>query len=97
MIEVSFGAFVVFGIIWAIQILIMLEMLSIARETRAQLHTAVKKFAVEFNALRKSHEDHIAGKPTSDADAPRLRRRSTDIADWVTDSGIGDGLVRKTT
>lgn len=97
MIEVSFGAFVVFGIIWAIQILIMLEMLSIARETRAQLHTAVKKFAVEFNALRKSHEDHIAGKPTSFDDAPRLRRRSTDIADWVTDSGIGDGLVRKTT
>ena len=96
MIEVSFGAFVVFGIIWAIQILIMLEMLSIARETRAQLHTAVKKFAVEFNTLRQSHEDHIAGKPTSDADAPRLRRRSTDIADWVTDSGIGDGLVRKT-
>lgn len=94
MIEVSFGAFVVFGIIWAIQILIMLEMLSIARETRAQLHTAVKKFAVEFNTLRQSHEDHIAGKP--ETDAPRLRRRSTDIADWVTDSGLGDGLARKT-
>jgi hypothetical protein len=96
MIENSFGAFVVFGIVWAIHILIMLEMLSIARETRAQLHVAVKKFAVEFNALRQSHEDHIAGKPTSDANAQRLRRRSTDIADWVTDSGIGDGLVRKT-
>lgn len=96
MIEVSFGAFVVFGIIWAIQILIMLEMLSIARETRAQLHVAVKKFAVEFNALRQSHEDHVAGKPASDADASRFKRRSTDIADWVTDSGIGDGLVRKT-
>ncbi len=97
MIEVSFGAFVVFGIIWAIQLFAILEMLSITRETRSQLHTAVKKFAVEFNTLRQSHEDHIAGKPTSDADAPRLRRRSTDIADWVTDSGIGDGLVRKTT
>lgn len=96
MIEVSFGAFAVFGIIWAIQILIMLEMLSIARETRAQLHIAVKKFAVEFNALRQSHEDHVAGKSPSNADAPRLRRRSTDIADWVTDSGIGDGIMRKT-
>ena len=95
MIEVSFGAFVVFGIIWAIQILIMLEMLSIARETRAQLHTAVKKFAVEFNALRQAHEDHIAGKPETDADDSRFKRRSTDIADWVTDSSIGDGIVRK--
>lgn len=95
MIEVSFGAFAVFGIIWAIQILIMLEMLSIARETRAQLHTAVKKFAVEFNALRQAHEDHIAGKPTADVDDSRLKRRSTDIADWVTDSGIGNGIVRK--
>lgn len=94
MIEVSFGTFVVFGIIWAIQLFAILEMLFITRETRSQLHTAVKKFAVEFNALRQSHEDHIAGKP--ETDAPRLRRRSTDIADWVTDSGIGDGLVRKT-
>lgn len=96
MIEVSYGAFVVFGIIWAIQILIMLEMLAIARETRSQLHTAVKKFAIEFNALRQSHEDHIAGKPIAGVDDSRLKRRSTDIADWVTDSGIGDGLVRKT-
>lgn len=95
MIEISFGAFAVFGIIWAIQILIMLEMLSIARETRAQLYTAVKKFAVEFNALRQAHEDHIAGKPTADVDDSRLRRRSTDIADWVTDSGIGNGIARK--
>ncbi len=94
MIEVSFGAFVVFGIIWAIQILIMLEMLSIARETRAQLHTAVGKFAVEFNALRQSHEDHVAGKPESDSGIQRLRRRSTDIADWVTDSGIGNSGTR---
>ena len=90
MIEVSFGAFVVFGIIWAIQILIMLEMLSISRETRAQLHTAVGKFAVEFNTLRQSHENHLAGKPEPDAVVQRPRRRSTDIADWVTDSGIGN-------
>jgi hypothetical protein len=95
MIEISFGAFAVFGIIWAIQLFAILEMLSITRETRAQLHTAVKKFAVEFNALRKAHEDHIAGKPTADVDDSRLKRRSTDIADWVTDSGIGDGIVRK--
>lgn len=87
MIEVSFGAFVVFGIIWAIQILIMLEMLSIARETRAQLHVAVKKFAVEFDTLREAHEAHVAGKP----DIPATKwRRSTDIADWVVDSGIGN-------
>lgn len=87
MIEVSFGAFAVFGIIWAIQILIMLEMLSIARETRAQLHVAVKKFSVEFNSLRESHEAHVAGK---EATRPTTtRRRSTDVADWVVDSGIG--------
>ena len=92
MIEVSFGAFVVFGIIWAIQILIMLEMLSIARETRAQLHTAVKKLAVELDAIRQSHEAHVAGK-----EAPlqqRTRRRSTDVADWVVDSGISNGGTR---
>jgi len=89
MIEVSYGAFVAFGIIWAIQILIMLEMLAIARETRSQLHTAVKKFAIEFNALRQSHEDHVAGKQGPDSDPKRLPRRSTDLADWVTDSGIG--------
>lgn len=88
MIEVSFGAFVVFGIIWAIQILIMLEMLSIARETRAQLHVAVKKFAVEFDSLRESHEAHVAGK--EDPHQQTRRRRSTDIADWVVDSGIGN-------
>ncbi len=95
MIEVSFGAFAVFGIIWAIQLFAIFEMLSITRETRAQLHTAVKKFAVEFNALRQAHEDHISGKPASDADDSRFKCRSTDIADWVTDSDIGDGIMRK--
>lgn len=95
--EVSYGVFIVFGIIWAIQILIMLEMLAIARETRAQLYVAVKKFAVEFNALRESHEDHVAGKPEPVGNTQRLRRRSTDVADWVTDSGIGDGTMRKAT
>jgi len=92
MIEVSFGAFVVFGIIWAIQILIMLEMLSIARETRTQLHTAVKKFAGEFTTLRQSHEAHVAGLPEPATVQPR--RRSTDIADWVVESGIGNGITR---
>lgn len=86
MIEVSFGAFAVFGIIWAIQILIMLEMLAIARETRAQLHIAVKKFAVEFNALRQSHEAHVAGN--EEQQLPKTRRRSVDIADWVVESAI---------
>lgn len=96
MIEVSYGAFVVFGIIWAIQILIMLEMLAIARETRSQLYTAVKKFAIEFNALRQSHEDHVAGKQSSDSDPKRSPRRSTDLADWVTDSGIGGSGTQAT-
>lgn len=87
MIEVSFGTFATLGILWAIQILIQIETLSRLRDTQKQLYTAVKKFAVEFNALREAHDAHVAGKPEP---AKGMPRRSTDVADWVVDSGIGN-------
>ena len=87
MIEVSFGTFAAFGILWAIQIMIQIETLSRLRETQKQLYTAVRKFAVELNALHEAHEAHISGNP----EPPRAtRRRSTDVADWVVESGIGN-------
>lgn len=87
MIEISFGTFISFGILWAIQLLVQIETLSRLRETQKQLYTAVRKFAIEFDALRKSHEAHLAGEPEP---IRATRRRSTDVADWVVDSGISN-------
>lgn len=86
-IEVSFGTFAVLGILWAIQIMIQIETISRLREVQKQLYTAVKKLAVELETIRDAHESHVAGKP----EPPKVtRRRSTDVADWVVDSGIGN-------
>ena len=94
--DVPIWVFGVLGLLWALQLFVLLETISVARETRAELYTAVRHFAKEFSALRDSHEAHVAGNDGPAAVAvPQSstpRRRSTDIADWVVDSGLGNGL-----
>lgn len=97
--DVPIWAFGVFGLLWALQLFVLLETISVARKTRAELYTAVRHFAKELSDLRDAHEAHVAG---NDSPAAALapystpQRRRTDIEDWVTDSRIGDGIVRKT-
>lgn len=94
--DVPIWAFGVFGLLWALQLFVQLETIRVARETRAELYTAVRHFAKEFSALRDAHEAHVAGNDgpaaASVPNSTPQRRRSTDIADWVVDSGLGNGL-----
>lgn len=98
--DVPIWAFGVLGLLWALQFLVLLETISVARQTRAELYTTVRHFAKEFSDLRNAHEAHVAGNngpaaaPASNS-TPK-RRRSTDIEDWVIDSGVGDGIGRRT-
>lgn len=97
--DVPIWAFGVFGLLWALQLFVLLETISVARKTRAELYTAVRHFANDFSTLRDAYDAHVAG---NDSPAAALapystpQRRRTDIEDWVTDSRIGDGIVRKT-
>ncbi len=86
--DVPVGAFVMFGLIIAIILLINLETLKVARETRTELYTAVRHFAEEMQSLRAAHDEHIAGTEAPNPEKRTVRRRSTDYADWVTDSNI---------
>lgn len=86
--DVPVGAFVMFGLIIAIILLINLETLKVARETRTELYTAVRHFAEEMQGLRTAHDEHIAGTEAHKPEKRTVRRRSTDYADWVTDSNI---------
>ena len=86
--DVPVGAFVMFGLIIAIILLINLETLKVARETRTELYTAVRHFAEEMQSLRTAHDEHIAGTEAHKPEKRTVRRLSTDYADWVTDSNI---------
>ena len=86
--DVPVGAFVMFGLIIAIILLINLETLKVARETRTELYTAVRHFAEEMQSLRAAHDEHIAGTEAPNPEKRTVRRRSTAYADWVTDSNI---------
>ena len=86
--DVPMGAFVMFGLIIAIILLINLETLKVARETRTELYTAVRHFAEEMQSLRAAHDEHIAGTEAPNPEKRTVRRSSTDYADWVTDSNI---------
>lgn len=91
--DVPFGAIVVFGGLFAIMLLIMLEMLKLTRAIRAELYSAVRHMAQEFVALRAAHEAHIAGDSGPlPAIGQNKKRRSTDVEDWVIDSGVGSGV-----
>lgn len=92
MMEISFGVAAIFGLLWAFQLFVILEMLAVTRETRSQLHTAVRKLAEELKAIRDAHEAHIAGTESTAMISVSPRRRSTDVADWVVDSNLGNGL-----
>ena len=87
--DVPVGAFVMFGLIIAIILLINLETLKVARKTRTELYTAVRHFAEEMQRLRTAHDEHIAGVEPQKPEKRTIRRRSTDYADWVTDSNAG--------
>ena len=87
--DVPVGAFVIFGLIIAIILLINLETLKVARETRTELYTAVRHLAEEMQSLRTAHDEHIAGTEAPKPEKRTVRRRSTDYADWVTDSNLG--------
>lgn len=93
MIEISFAVAGIFGLLWAFQLFVILEMLFITRETRSQLHTAVRKLAEELTALRGAYEAHVAGSEAPSR--PGNRRRSTDVSDWVTESGVGNGVASR--
>ncbi len=86
--DVPVGAFVMFGLIIAIILLINLETLKVARETRMELYTAVRHFAEEMQSLRTAHNEHVAGADAPKEEKRTIRRRGTDYADWVTDSNI---------
>ena len=86
--DVPVGAFVMFGLIIAIILLINLETLKVTRETRTELYTAVRHFAEEMQSLRAAHDEHIAGTEAPNPEKRTVRLRSTDYADWVTDSNI---------
>ena len=86
--DVPVGAFVMFGLIIAIILLINLETLKVARETRTELYTAVRHFAEEMQSLRTAHNEHVAGADAPKEEKRTIRRHSTDYADWVTDSNI---------
>ena len=90
--DVPVGAFVMFGLIIAIILLINLETLKVARETRMELYTAVRHFAEEMQSLRTAHNEHVAGADAPKEEKRTIRGRSTDYADWVTDSNVGAGV-----
>ena len=90
--DVPVGAFVLFGLIIAIILLINLETLKVARETRMELYTAVRHFAEEMQSLRTAHNEHVAGADAPKEEKRTIRMRSTDYADWVTDSNVGAGV-----
>ena len=90
--DVPVGAFVLFGLIIAIILLINLETLKVARETRMELYTAVRHFAEEMQSLRTAHNEHVAGADAPKEEKRTIRRRSTNYADWVTDSNVGAGV-----
>lgn len=86
--DVPVGAFVMFGLIIAIILLINLETLKVARETRTELYTAVRHFAEEMQSLRTAHDEHVAGAEATKTEVKPMRRRTTDISDWVVKSDI---------
>ncbi len=85
MIEVSFGVVVIFGGIWAVQLLIIFEILSIARKTREQFHSVIGKLVPIVDALQAAH---VANAQEKGETIPKAieKRRSTDIEAWMTES-----------
>lgn len=86
--DVPIGAFVMFGVIIAILLLINLEVLKVSRETRSELYTAVRHIAEEIQSLRSAHNEHVAGAEATKTEVKPMRRRTTDISDWVVKSDI---------
>lgn len=86
--DVPIGAFVMFGVIIAILLLINLEVLKVSRETRSELYTAVRHIAEEIQSLRSAHDEHVSLTEAPKTEVKPMRRRTTDIADWVVRSDI---------
>jgi len=93
--DIPVGAFVMFGLIIAIILLINLEVLKVSRQTRSELYIAVKHIAEELQSLRTAHDEHVSSSDSPpvaavlNTTARPQRRRSTDVADWVVSSDIG--------
>ena len=68
--DVPIWAFGVFGLLWALQLFVLLETISVARKTRAELYTAVRHFANDFSNLRDAYDAHVAGNAVVYSAAP---------------------------
>lgn len=97
--DVPIWAFGVFGLLWALQLFVLLETISVARKTRAELYTAVRHFANDFSNLRDAYDAHVAG---NDSPAAALasrpagccatRRRPGGISAGACGSDVGSGI-----
>lgn len=92
--DVPIWAFGVFGLLWALQLFVLLETISVARKTRAELYTAVRHFANDFSNLRDAYDAHVAGNDSPAAalapySTPQRRRISAGACGSDVGSGIG--------